>query len=41
VSAGKSGKDSEWLEERILEIKEFCIAAMIMDMTRNLSIDDK
>ena len=39
--AGRNGKDSDWLEKRISQIKELCIACIIMEMTRSLSMDDK
>jgi len=38
---GRNGKDSEWLEKRITQIKELSIACIIMEMTRSLSMDDK
>ena len=38
---GRNGKDSEWLEKRIIEIKEMCIASMIMEMTRTQTMEEK
>ena len=40
-SGGKLDQQQDFVEERIQEIKEYCIACMIMEMTRTLSVDDK
>ena len=29
------------MEDRVQEIKEYCVACMIMEMTRSLTVDDK
>lgn len=40
-SGGKLDQQVSYVEERVQEIKEYCIACMIMEMTRTLTVDDK